>query len=104
MPRGGNHGGGRPALPPDQKKIKVICYLDPTIAQRLDAQAQELGYKSRSQLLGELLAGWLKHQKRLGLINGLHVAQSAHPAYLPSNDLATNLATELIANGVILPE
>lgn len=54
MPRGGNHGGGRPKLPPELIKVAAAYSLNPILKKTVSDVAKSRDV-SASELLEEIL-------------------------------------------------
>lgn len=54
MPRGGNHGGGRPKLPPEMAKITAAYSLSPIVKKTVSDVADSRGI-SASELVEQIL-------------------------------------------------
>jgi hypothetical protein len=54
MPRGGNHGGGRPRMPPDEIKATASYSLVPFVINTVSLVAKSRGI-SKSELVESIL-------------------------------------------------
>jgi hypothetical protein len=54
MPRGGNHGGGRPKLPPETVKATASYSLNPVVIKTVSDVAKSRGV-SNSELVESIL-------------------------------------------------
>jgi len=59
MPSGGNHGGGRPKLPPERKKVTVAVCLNPVLVYTLQSIMKKRGI-SFSALVEQILINYVE--------------------------------------------
>jgi hypothetical protein len=59
MPRGGNHGGGRPKLPPDRVKTTAAYSLNPVLVKTISDVAESRNI-SKSELVESILVDYFE--------------------------------------------